>query len=118
MSMLYELVANSLVSPLLKKRQPLLFTPYYLASLDVRISFSCFSPIFSYTSTHFHAHGYTYLHKLLIELSMCAKQSLILNPTKLPKFQEVFKIEGFINPKTHSQNGTQGSVVIIIIKLD
>jgi hypothetical protein len=61
----------------------------------------------------------TYLHKLLTELSMCAKQNLILNPTKLPKFQEVFKIEGFINPKTHSQNGTQGSVVvIIIIKLD
>jgi hypothetical protein len=53
---------------------------------------------------------------------MCAKQNLILNPTKLPKFQEVFKIEGFINPKTHSQNGTQSSVVIliliIIIKLD
>jgi hypothetical protein len=59
----------------------------------------------------------TYLHKSLTELSMCAKQNLILNPTKLPKFQEVFKIEGFINPKTQSQNGTQGSVIIIIIIL-
>jgi hypothetical protein len=44
-----------------------------------------------------------------------AKQNLILNPTKLPNFQEVFKLEGFINPKTQFQNGTQGSVIIIII---
>lgn len=62
MSMLYELVANSLVFPLQKKllskkgnpSSSLLTTlPHWMLGFF----FWRFSPIFSYTSTHFHEHG-------------------------------------------------------------
>ncbi len=103
MSMLYELVANSLVSPLLKKKlskkgnpsSSLLTTlPHWMLGFLFHVS-----PQFSLTLVPTSTSMDTYLHKLLSELSMCGKTKPNFKPNQASKFSRSIQTRRFYKSK-------------------